>query len=482
MSDSPPTTPATETRDPSLSRNARLLFSASIVAVLGCCVYYAVTANVDDPLELYQGLMIFVLATLPALNWAKSGGQQLPIFEVLMLTTASSFGMPMFNAAAKLHAYGPEVVINAGWAVILYQVCALATYHQVGGHPGRTTYFTQEVLSHDINRYIAYGLTLTTVYTYVSTFYDIIPPDLAGVFRAVFYGIGLVSVFVESRRWGLGTLGQREKMLFALNLAVQVVIQFSTLFLVGGISIVVLGLVGFVSGSRRLPFAATAVLVVVTGLLHSGKSDMRALYWDNEGNHRQPAALELPDFFMQWMQYGLTPTDAKEEGDTKIAGKLIDRTSLLQILCLVTSRTPEPLPYLGGETYEQIPGQFIPRFFWPEKPVGHVSTYTLSIYYGLQRQEDTVKTTIGFGMVAEAYSNFGMFGVALLGIFFGFAYKRVHVLSAASPLLSYAGIFQIVLMAWSFQTEYPMSMWLSSMFQACVAVMGLPFLIRNFLG
>ncbi len=482
MNDITPGNRAAEASNPSLSRNARLLFSASFVAVLGCCGYFAVTATVDDPLELYQGLVIFVLACLPSILWAKGGGRQLPIFEVLMLTTASTFAVPMFSARVQLQAYKPDMVIDAGWAVILYQVAALLAYNGVRGFPGRSRFFTHEVLARDLNRYIGYGLVLTTIYTYISTFTEIIPNDLSGVCRAVFYGVGLVSVFVESRRWGLGELSQREQMLFTLNLAVQVIIQFSTLFLVGGISIVVLGLVGYVSGSRKLPLAATAVMLVVTALLHNGKGDMRAIYWDNEGNHRQPNMTELPAFFTEWLQYGVSPSAEKETGDSKIAGKLIDRTSLLHILCLVTSRTPDPLPYLAGETYTQIPGQIVPRFFWPEKPVGHISTYTLAIYYGLQRQEDTVKTTIGFGMIAEAYANFGLFGVALLGVFLGAVYKKVQVLSAESPLLSYAGIFQIVLMAWSFQTEYPMSMWLSSMFQACVAVMGLPFAMRNFFG
>lgn len=476
------TTPAAEARDPTVSRNARLLFSAGVAGVIACCVYFAATAEVDDPLEIYQGVIIFILGTLPSLLWAKSGGKQLPVFEVLMLTTVNTFAIPMFSAHQQLRAYTADTVIGAGWGVMLYQIATLATYYWTGGRPGRTPFFTREVLSRDINRYIAYGLTLTTVYTYVSTFYpDTIPNDLTGVFRAVFYGIGLVSVFVESRRWGLGELSQREQILFGANLLIQVIIQFSTLFLVGGISIVVLGMLGYISGSRRVPLAVLLGALAVTAILHNGKGDMRAIYWDNEGNHRQATVAELPGFFTDWVEYGITPS-SKKKGEEEIATKLLDRTSLLQMLCLVMSHSPDPLPYLGGETYEQVPGQFVPRFFWPEKPVGHISTYTLAIYYGLQRPEDTVKTTIGFGMQSEAYANFGMFGLGLLGVFLGAFYKKVQSLCTNSPLLSYAGIFQIVLMAWSFQTEYPMSMWLSSMYQACIAVMGLPFVLRNFVG
>ncbi|HWA87037.1 MAG TPA: O-antigen polymerase, partial [Opitutus sp.] len=239
--------------------------------------------------------------------------------------------------------------------------------------------------------------------------------------------------------------------------------------------------VGFVSGSRRLPVMAVVGALLVTALLHNGKSSMRARYWQVDGEHIQPGLADLPSFFSDWVQAGLK-TSSGDESELDLTSKLVERTSLMHILCLVVARSPAPLPFLGGETYADIPGQFVPRFLWPGKPVGHISTYTLSIYYGLQRAEDTAKTTIGFGMVAEAYANFGLIGVGVLGCALGIFYKKIQTLARDSPLLSYIGLFEIVLMAWSFQTEAPLSMWLSSMFQACVAVMGIPFVLRNVLG
>ena len=74
------------------------------------------------------------------------------------------------------------------------------------------------------------------------------------------------------------------------------------------------------------------------------------------------------------------------------------------------------------------------------------------------------------------------FGVGAIAFLIGLFYKKVQVATATCAMLSYAGLFLIVLMAWSFQTEYTMSIWLSSFYQACVAVMGIPFLLRNILG
>ena len=60
-----------------------------------------------------------------------------------------------------------------------------------------------------------------------------------------------------------------------------------------------------------------------------------------------------------------------------MAKKLLERSSLFHILCLVVDNSPDPLPFLGGETYAYIPGQFVPRLFWPEKPHAHIATDVL---------------------------------------------------------------------------------------------------------
>ncbi|HXA15210.1 MAG TPA: O-antigen polysaccharide polymerase Wzy, partial [Opitutaceae bacterium] len=252
-------------------------------------------------------------------------------------------------------------------------------------------------------------------------------------------------------------------------------LNFATLYLISGISIIVLGLLGYVSSSKRLPFLAVVIALPVIALLHNGKTAMREKYWDRETP--MPSLTELPGFFTEWIQDGL---DRHQKNG--MTDKLIERTSLFQMICLVVDNTPDRLPFLNGETYGQIPGQFVPRFFWADKPLGHVSTYTLSIYYGLQRPEDTQKTTIAFGLLAEAYANFGFYGVGIFAAVFAFCLKKYGLWAQQSPILSYAGLLLVLLMAWSFQTELTLSAWLSSLFQAAVAVLGVPFFLRHFLG
>jgi hypothetical protein len=463
------------------SRRSRKLFSLGSLGVALLLAYYAVTANTDDPIHLYQGLLLLFFAALPSLLWARRGGDQLPVFEVLMLTTANTYALPLLNGHAELRSYPPEIVTLAGFVALFFQVMIISTHAVVRGVPGRTPFFTEEVMPRNMQKYILIGLVLSTIYTFVYVFFeDAIPYEINSILRAVFYGIGLVSTFVQARRWGQNLLTPTERTALIVMLVAQVLMQFSTLFLVAGMSIIILALVGYVAGSRRVPVVAVFAVLAVLGVLHNGKSVMREIYWGENSEHKQVAFTELVPFYVEWVQAGFSVR--QDSGEQEMTKKLFDRTSLLHILCLIASITPEHQPYLYGTTYAQIPAQFIPSFFWPDKPPGHISTYTLSIYYGLQREEDTLKTTIGFGMVAEAYANFGFYGVGLLAVLLGAFYKKVQIATTNSPLLSYPGLFLVVLMAWSFQTEWTLSIWLSSMYQACVGIMGLPFILRNVFG
>ncbi len=247
-------------------------------------------------------------------------------------------------------------------------------------------------------------MILTTVFTGIESFTSLIPPDIDGPLRAVFYGIGIISTFIQGRRWGQGDLLYQEKIAFAINILLQVIFNFATLYLIVGISVLVLALIGYVSSSKRVPLVLIVIVLPIIAVLHNGKTAMRDKDWESASP--TPDLTNLPAFFTEWIQDGLESHPKKG-----ITNKLIERTSLFQMICLVVDNTPDRLPYLDGLTYGQIPGQFVPRFFWAEKPVGHISTYTLSIYYGLQRPEDTQKTTIAFGMLREAYDKFGFYGV-----------------------------------------------------------------------
>jgi hypothetical protein len=53
-------------------------------------------------------------------------------------------------------------------------------------------------------------------------------------------------------------------------------------------------------------------------------------------------------------------------------------------------------------------------------------------------------------------------------------------MSVRSPIFSYGGLAMILLTAWSFQTELPVSAWLSSLFQGAISIYAFVFVFRRF--
>ena len=454
----------------------RRLFHTGLALLVAALAYLAFTAKVGDPLQLLLGLAIFALSVLPALLWARSGGSRFPVFEPIMALCANSYALPLLNAQEQLAAYSPEVISRAAAAVVAFQVTGIVIYLKTTGLPGRASFWRDSIVSPKIEKLVIYGMLLSTIYVGISTFTPWITPEFESILRAVFFGIGVLCTFVSAQRWGRGELTGTEKFFVLATFVPQLVFMCVSLILIGALGLIGIALLGYLSGGKRVPWVAIAVTFACVAVLHSGKSRMREKYW--EQLQASPTLTQLPAFFSEWIGYGLQPGDA----DKSATRRLLERTSLMHILCLVVSYSPDPQPYLYGKTYGYVLPQLIPRLFWPDKPRSHIATYELSIYYGLQREEDTENTTIAFGLLTEAYANFGLLGGILLGAFWGFTLKKLQVWSTFSPMFSFAGLLMILLTAWSFSSELTMAVWVSSLEQAVVVVIGIPMVIRSLFG
>jgi hypothetical protein len=458
------------------SDRSRRLFTAGLVLVAACLIALVYTAKTSDPLHLFQGLVIFILAVLPSLLWARNGGSRFPTFETIMLLCANAYAMPLINGKEQLAEYDAAVISKAGWAVLLYLATANLVYHATRGVPGRSSFWREPLISDQVERKIVYGLLISTTYIILSEFTSLVPQDLIGPLRAIFYGVGILCTFVGSQRWGRGLMTAGEKTVLVVTLATQLLVMSVGLILISSIGLLGIAILGYLSGGKRIPWFVVISGFIVIGILHTGKTRMREKYWD--GFHASPTFTELPAYFAEWVDYGTQPTS----GDKTVSQKVLERTSLIHMLCLVMTYTPERQDYLYGRSYSHVLPQLIPRFFWNAKPRSHIATYELAIYYGLQREEDTASTTIAFGLLTEAYANFGMAGAILLGAFWGFVLKKLQIWSTFSPMFSFAGLFMILLTAWSFNSELTMAAWVSSFQQAAVMVLGLPLLVRSLLG
>ena len=156
---------------------------------------------------------------------------------------------------------------------------------------------------------------------------------------------------------------------------------------------------------------------------------------------------------------------------------VFERSNLIQLQTLVTYETPDRRPHLLGETYMHVPILLVPRVFWDEKPHGHISTEVIGIYYGVHTVESARYTSIGFGLLSEAWANFGWFGIIGLALFFGWSMQFMARICEGRSPTALVSILSVVWMGWSFRLESAMSSWIVSLLQglAMAAVVVYPF-------
>jgi hypothetical protein len=394
-----------------------------------------------------------------------------------MLTAITSYVLPLINEHEVVMTYSDEVVSKAMTGVILFQVCALVAFFNVRPTERKGPFWTDPLFRQDIRRLLPIGLWLHAAYLAVGTFTTLVPDEIDSVLRAVFFGISTSCSFLLGRYWGEGQLPSSQKTNIVIALLAEAILQLTSLYLITSISEAIVFFLAYVSAGKRIPWATLGIVFLTFSVLHNGKTAMREKYW--AVGAPTTGVADMPGFFVEWFEHGISPTE--EEKIASQQNKLLERASLLQMLCLVIDTTDKRLPLLMGETYGYILPQLVPRIIWQDKPSGQLSTSRLGVYFGLQDEDATRNTSIAFGALAEAYANFGMLGMAGLGLVLGLAAKTISIWTRLCPLLSNGGLIMILVMAWSIQVELPASVWISSLYQAAICVLIIPFALRFFI-
>jgi hypothetical protein len=464
------------------SRARRLAYVSYSGLTVGAVLYWF---NSPWPSMLLNALaiLICIAGIVPMLRWLQRNDESYPLLEVLQLTMIPFYALPLITEHEEVLRYSESTVIRASWAVLLFQLSCLlggvaANFRYIDTK--RMRWWMNELVTDDNLRFTSYTLVLTTLWQFIGAFTHWTPPDLAGTLRAVFFGIGIISGFILARLWGSSQLNQPQKINFVINIFLQLLLTSLGLLLITALVTLLLVLVGYFSTARRVPWAICLVALPVFALLHSGKHKMREIYWGDDSHDISVA--EVPGYYKEWFGYGWKEVFNSGHDETKQQSSLLERASLLQIVCHIIEVVPDHTPYLDGETYSYILPQIFPRFIWPDKPSPNDSVKVLSVQTGMLSPEEAETTSIGFGLIAEAYANFGSYAIVVLGFFMGLALRTVARATALCRTLSAGGIFRILCLAWCLNAETTLAVWLSSLYQACIAIFVPLFFYRSIFG
>lgn len=427
----------------------------------------------QDPLLKAANIGMLVLGVLPLMRWLQRDDEAYPIMEFLLLTTVPFYALPVLTGHEGLAVYPESILLRASLVVLTFQASCIAGSAFASRHPpsrqNQAGWWREEIMPESRMQFTAYTAMATTIWLLLTSITDWIPPELISTLRAIFYGVGIISVFIQARLWGSGHLHTGFKALFWANVLVQIILMSVSLLLISGIGLLLTAFVGYFSSARRVPWLPILILLPILAILHNGKSRMRHVYWS--GEQPAPTLASLPAYFTQWVEFGLSTDDSgKEKESTALTYGLMRRASLFQIVCVAVDTMPDRSPFLDGASYGILLPQLVPRFFWPDKPGPHLSVKLLSVQLGILTEEEAESTSIGFGMLTEAYANFGYLSVALLGGIFGYLFRRLANGTIGCATLSIAGLLRILCLVWCMSAETTLAVWFSSLYQACIAI------------
>ena len=252
--------------------------------------------------------------------------------------------------------------------------------------------------------------------------------SFAGVVRAVTLTFGSIGCYLVGNARARNLLHGEPWAAALCCLAAITMLSINGLLLVGGAVNLLAAILGYVVGARRIPWVTLVVVFAVISVFQAGKFNIRAERAD-EGAAVSLTA--LPGTIAEWFVDGI---DVLWSGEKEIDA--LERASLLWVVVRVQQATPDFVPYLDGETYALLPQIVLPRFVEEDKVKSQAGLNLLAVRYGFQVADATDRTTIGFGLVAEAYANFGFVGVLAIGALFGLVCGAITWFGAGASAIS----------------------------------------------
>ncbi|WP_221033262.1 hypothetical protein [Actomonas aquatica] len=460
-----------------------------LVFGLICYLLYAQASNAVALLKIFGGGLVIVFV------WLRAKKPGIPIVLIVAAQLVAVFGLPILTRNEVLADAPPDAISSAATEALVYGLMVSMGWSWGINRPDPKRHESlnfRMIEGQDSSRVVRLSfILLTASIAYEALFsagmldrlFQFLPTGVSSVTsmasKALSLGGGLLGGFTVSSR----AMSVSQRTLFWGLFWIQFALLISGYLISSATGLMSATCLGSLIGSRRPPIKLMVILGLVCAFFNLTKFEMREAYWDPDTNSTNQSLKDLPDRYMEWATRSYTalvsPEQHRREQEKK--GQILyDRVNNLSILMFVEQAVQrESYPLLGGQTYSLIPKLLIPRLFWPDKPRAHAGQELLNVHFGRQTLEQTMRTYIAWGLLAEAYGNFGpIWGAAILGVALGFLLGRVEAWSRVFALKSLQS-FLILSFAVQIGTSFEMvaSVFVTSTFQLLVAVAAASYLL-----
>jgi hypothetical protein len=445
------------------------LFWVVVVGLVGVMLY---TGKQQDPGVVAMALLLGIVAAYPLYFWLLGWSHGLPIWPVFALVNGTFAALPMIQDPATLDAYTSGEIMTGGATLIGFLVLGTVVWLGMTGlepsPPKKLLMVAREHSDRYLFAFIAAGLFFQVNFLF---WWVVFPGNTMQILRGITISLNYLGIFVLAFYAGRQMLTKAQELWLVIMASATVLAAAATLIMANAIVPVAMLLLGYALGGGKVPWKGLLTVFLLAAVLHPGKFAMRETYW---GENRPPLTLfGMPQYFGDWFSYGFqemgfAASDGRDMEEREVSS-LFERAGNVHMLLLVQKKSPDEVPFLGGITYDHIPRMLIPRIIDDEKGISHAGNVLLTVNYGVQTIEQTATTSIYWGLVPEAYANFGYLGVAGLAVLLALFYGLVTNLTVGVPLTSLRFVLGLLIMGAATKAD-TMGVFVTSQFQGIVGV------------
>lgn len=448
-----------------------------VVAVL---VGYAVITLPGRPAAFtLSGLLVSLFALLPAYLWCRRAVDGLPVFPLFAGTYLLTHALQFLIASSKLRAYPAEAIWQAAVTTSAFLLVATLVWLYWVRLPRRLPPTCRVLGAQRGTEFLFWALAASTLVTLFDQagWLTLLHGGMRTVVRQFFQGPTCFAIFILAMRWGNRSLHPAQVSLFIGLLIAYCLAIASAIFLVGAIIACLMLALGFIIGRQSVPWWWLVPMITALAVFHAGESEMRARYWGEGSQGVLVQPWNYPALYRQWWQDSLKQMSSRNQGGEE-KESIFERAGTLNLMLQAQTMTPDPVAFLHGATYAIIPSALVPRLLDPQKASPIDSETLLNVHFGNQTVEETKTTTIGWGLLNEAYANFGYWGCFLLALILGTFYGLMTRWSIGLPPASLPALVGIFTLSFALQTEMTAAVYVTAYLQGLFAllVMAYPFM------
>jgi hypothetical protein len=452
--------------------------------------------------------MLMGIGSCVALKAWCSGAIGLPLLPMMAVQSLIIYGVPIAVGHEIILSYPKEFVASAGVEVLVFDLAMILAWKlgMQAFHPSKpVSYALQDFRGGGSKGWsrLGFGMVISATtlevlqsLTITDSLYATLPSGAASILGAMVSVVSASGFFLVSMAIGGREASLMGRMTFWALLVLNGMMSASEFLLYSAAANLITVAIGFFWSSGKIPWRYLVVSMLCLSFLNTGKTTMRERHWSNDDYEPSAPATfgQLPSLYAEWIGVSYDAFLENQNSQTSAASgsksqvnknqTLLDRIDNLQnLLFVIDAVDTEHVKLLHGATYTLIPPLLVPRILWPDKPRSHEGQIILNVHFGRQDLNSTFSTYIAWGLLPEAYGNFGpITGAICIGSFLGLCFAWIENFTARKVVLSMEGFLSLsLLMNLMNSFEMVASVLVTSIFQSFVIVVvaSAPFVRRT---